>query len=74
MDSRRRAQQFVAQLKKSAGSILTFPEAGSIVPEYDDPNIREIVHGKYRIVYRIRQPLIEILTVFHGARRLHSFD
>jgi hypothetical protein len=33
-------------------------------------SIREVIHGNYRIVYRLRPDLVEIATVFHGA---HSF-
>jgi toxin ParE1/3/4 len=29
---------------------------------------REIIHGNYRIVYRLRHDIVEIATVFHGAR------
>jgi plasmid stabilization system protein ParE len=27
-----------------------------------------VIHGNYRIVYRVRPDLVEIVTVFHGAR------
>jgi toxin ParE1/3/4 len=47
-----------------------FPELGRIVPERNQPNIREIVVKNYRVVYRIRQKekILEILRVWHGAR------
>jgi len=38
------------------------------VPELGDESIREVIHGNYRIVYRLRLDLVEIATVFHGAR------
>jgi toxin ParE1/3/4 len=38
------------------------------VPELGDESIREVIHGNYRIVYRLRPDLVEIATVFHGAR------
>jgi hypothetical protein len=28
----------------------------------------EIIHGSYRIVYRLRDDVVEIATVFHAAR------
>jgi plasmid stabilization system protein ParE len=31
-------------------------------------SIREVIHGNYRIVYRPRDDVVEIATVFHGAR------
>jgi addiction module RelE/StbE family toxin len=47
-----------------------FPELGRVVPERNQPNMREIVVKNYRIVYRLRQKemILEILRVWHGAR------
>ena len=47
-----------------------FPESGQIVLEFGDPKIREVLHGSYRIIYRVGLDRIDILTVFHGARLL----
>ena len=51
-------------------SLRSFPELGRVVPERGEPNIREIVVGNYRVVYRFRreQKKVEILRVWHGAR------
>jgi toxin ParE1/3/4 len=46
------------------------PESGWVVEKLDDPQVREIVYGNYRIIYRHRNRLVEILTVCHGARLL----
>ena len=34
-------------------------------------SIREVIHGNDRIVYRLRRDVVEIATVFHGARLFH---
>jgi mRNA interferase RelE/StbE len=39
-----------------------------VVPELGADSIREIVHGNYRIVDRLRPDLVEIATGSHGAR------
>jgi len=51
-------------------SLEKFPELGRVVPERNQPNIREIVVKNYRIVYRVHQKekFLEILRVWHGAR------
>lgn len=36
----------------------------------NNPNVREIILGKYRLIYRIRSGDVQILTVHHGAREL----
>ena len=47
-----------------------FPEIGRIVPERNQPKLREIIVKNYRIVYRLRQKekILEIVRVWHGAR------
>ncbi|MFN0050236.1 MAG: type II toxin-antitoxin system RelE/ParE family toxin, partial [Cytophagales bacterium] len=45
------------------------PQAGKMVIELDKANIRELVEGNYRIVYKILdEHSIDILTIHHGAR------
>jgi plasmid stabilization system protein ParE len=36
----------------------------------DNDSLREVVHGSYRIVYRLKAETIEILIVNHAARLL----
>jgi len=49
----------------------SFPKSGRLVPECDDPTIRELLHGNYRLIYRVvREDQIELLTIFHGASLL----
>lgn len=39
--------------------------------EYNDENIREIIEGNYRIIYKIlSNERIDIITIHHGARSL----
>lgn len=46
------------------------PRAGRVVPELRVDSIREVFQGNYRIVYRLRELEIEILTVFEGHQLL----
>lgn len=41
------------------------PEIGRIVPEIGRPDIRELLHGNYRIIYSYFSKQISILTVRH---------
>ena len=51
-------------------SLEEFPELGRVVPERNQPAIREIVVRSYRIIYRVskNEKTVEILRVWHGAR------
>jgi plasmid stabilization system protein ParE len=46
-----------------------FPESGPIVPEYARPDIRELFVYSFRIIYRVENNEIRILTVIHGSRQ-----
>ena len=40
---------------------------GRMVPEKQDPTLRELPYRNYRIVYKFIDNEIYILTVFHGS-------
>lgn len=46
------------------------PRSGRLVPEINDPSIREILVHSYRIIYHYspEEPTVDILTVYHTAR------
>lgn len=69
-DSPHYAQLFVIDVFGAVERLGAFPQSGRIVPERNDPALREIILGNYRIVYRTKADLVEILTVYHGARLL----
>ena len=65
-DSLERAERFVDYLIERCNSVSRNPQIGRIVPEISNPSIREIIAKKYRIIYKVQQDTIEILTVFEG--------
>jgi addiction module RelE/StbE family toxin len=67
-DSAHYADLVVERLVAVVERLQDHPRSGRVVPELGDDSIREIVHGNYRIVYRLRPDLVEIAAVFHGAR------
>jgi toxin ParE1/3/4 len=71
-DSPERAETFIGYLIDHAESISQNPEIGRKVPEILNPQIREVIVKKYRIVYRIKEGRVIILTVFEGHRLLRT--
>lgn len=69
-DSPHYARLFVLKVISAIERLEQFPEIGRIVPESNKPFIREILLGNYRIVYRVKNALVEILTIYHSARLL----
>lgn len=64
------ALRFGQALIEKARSVGTFPEAGRVVPEIGDPNIREVIYGSYRVVYRVNNPkrIVEVARFWHAAQ------
>ena len=48
-----------------------FPDSGRMVPERQSPELREVISGNFRVVYRRRATTVEIATVFRGS---HDFS
>jgi toxin ParE1/3/4 len=53
-----------------AEGLAAFPEMGRMVPEFRQPELREVIHRSYRVIYRLNCPAeaIEIVRFWHGAR------
>ncbi len=72
-NSEKYAKLTVKKLFERPDILKTFPQAGRIVPEKNDENVRELIEGNYRIIYEIvSADQINILTVYHSARDLTS--
>ena len=69
-DSAEYADAFVERLIMSAEQLCSFPSSGRVVPEAKDRRVREISVESYRIIYRVKAGVVQILTVVHGARDL----
>jgi plasmid stabilization system protein ParE len=67
------AERFGVQLIEKALSLRTFPERGRVVPEIGEP-FREIIFRSYRIVYRLRNDLVEVVRFWHAARGIPQID
>jgi plasmid stabilization system protein ParE len=58
------------ELITRAESLANFPEIGRMVPEFRQPDLREIICRSYRIIYRLKREdrWIQIVRFWHGAR------
>ncbi|HAW78259.1 MAG TPA: plasmid stabilization protein [Balneola sp.] len=46
------------------------PDSGRIVPEFNRDEIKELIHGNYRLVYEIKPDRIYMLTIWHTSQIL----
>lgn len=67
-DSSHYADLVVERIVAAVTRLESQPLSGRVVPEVGDQALREVIHGSYRIVYRLKPNVAEIVTVFHGAR------
>ena len=73
-DSHVYASHFVDRIISVIEKIPDFPESGRVVPEYNDSDIREKIFGNYRIVYRLREEIIEIAAIVNAAQLLTKIE
>ncbi|PHS22988.1 MAG: plasmid stabilization protein [Methylophaga sp.] len=69
-DSPNSAQKWVKSTFQVVERLEKSPESGRVVPEIKQDDFREIIHGNYRIIYRVKSEVIAIITVKHGRQIL----
>jgi toxin ParE1/3/4 len=62
------ARAFIRRIRERVRKMGTMPMAASRAMEAARGDVREIYVGDYRIIFRIRENDVRILTVMHGAR------
>ena len=48
--------------------LAQFPESGRVVPEFDQPWLRELIRPPFRIVYRLEPERVRIVRVWRTER------
>lgn len=72
-DSLRYAEITVNELFSATDILELYPKTGSVVPMFQNDNIRQLIKGNYRIIYLIiDDETIDILTVHHGSRLISN--
>lgn len=64
------AEKWVLSLLDKTNQLSKMPMSGRIVPEYNDPKLREIIEGDYRLIYRIKKDTVYVLSVRHSRQNL----
>lgn len=66
------AMRWLDSVFSRAEKLAQFPLVGRVVPEIRRTEIRELIIGSYRVVYRIDEEIVYILTVHHSKMPLPS--
>ncbi len=62
--------RFVGEIFERVEILAEHPEIGRIVPEFEHPHLRELIHPPFRIVYRHDPKRIQIIRVWRSERLL----
>lgn len=70
------ALRWIAVLQQRARRAEQYPFWGRVVPEIGREDVREIIEGSYRIIYRILEQLdiVEVVMVMESHRLLPDID
>jgi toxin ParE1/3/4 len=67
-DSQQAALHVLEAALEAAASLSTLSERGRVVPETNDPAIRDTFVFRYRLLYRVEPERVLVLAFVHGAR------
>jgi toxin ParE1/3/4 len=68
-DSPQNAKRVVREMHRKASVLAETPHLGRVVPELEDPDIREIPAYSWRLIYHLRDARVFVLTVIHKRRQ-----
>ena len=70
LDNPEVALKWTESIRNSVNKLANFSEKGREVPEIKRFDIREIIEGHYRIIYKIEPKQISVLTIRHDRQLL----
>ena len=67
-DSPQTAIRLIKKFRKSTGRLKEFPRSGRVIPELQNPDLREILVDGYRVMYQLDGTNVNVFAV-HESRR-----
>jgi toxin ParE1/3/4 len=61
-------ERLIREIVACVDQIADFPESGRVVPEFDQPWLRELIRPPFRIVYRLDGERVRIVRVWRSER------
>jgi len=60
--------RFLKEIISSVEELAIHPDRGRMVPEFNSPQLRELIHPPFRVVYRRYKEKISIVRVWRSER------
>ena len=73
-DSEVFARLLIERVFLTTQRLAEFPTSGRVVPEDPTGEVREVIVGNYRVIYRVAGDKVQISSVIHGAREINIED
>ncbi len=67
-------ERLIGEILTCLDQLAEFPESGRVVPEFDQPWLRELVRPPFRIVYRLESERVRIVRVWRTERLMAGLD
>ena len=66
------ARRFEERITTAVGQLSEFPASGRIVPEHNATDIRELIIGPHRLIYRLIQDdeRLDLVRILHARQDL----
>jgi toxin ParE1/3/4 len=68
------AVRWLDGLFERVARLAEFPHQGRVVPEARREDLRELIYGSYRVIYRVREDAIAVILVRHTRMDLSASD
>jgi plasmid stabilization system protein ParE len=60
--------RLIREILASLDQLAEFPESGRVVPEFDQPWLRELVRPPFRVVYRVDRERVRVVRIWRSER------
>jgi plasmid stabilization system protein ParE len=60
--------RLIREILASMEQLAEFPTSGRIVPEFDQPGLRELIRPPFRVVYRVDGERVRVVRVWRSER------
>jgi plasmid stabilization system protein ParE len=61
-------ERLIREVVSCLDQLAEFPESGRMVPEFDQPWLRELIRPPFRIVYRVEGESVRVVRVWRSER------
>lgn len=70
LDNISKAVTWAEDIVNHCQKLQTNPNIGRVIPEFRRTEIRELIHGNYRLIHEVKETQVDMLTIWHTSQQL----